>query len=63
MGSDSNGDDNETLATPLAVAVATFVKTQNTLLVSFVVEHEDNRRLRHDVDARDRWERGGTLLA
>ena len=54
MGSDSDGDDYESLANLLAVAMAAFASTRNTILV--LVEDEDNRRLRH-VGARDRRER------
>ena len=57
MGSDSDGDDYESPATLLAVAIAHSPNTRCTLLV--LVEGEDSRRLRHlVVDARDRLGQG-----
>ena len=66
MGSDSDGDDYESLATLAAVAIAPLAKHRDTLLLLLLlqvlvfVEDEDSRRLRHVVvDALDRGERGG----
>ena len=58
MGSGSDGDDYESLAILLAIAMTHLPNTRHTLLV--LAEDEDGRRLRHVVvDARDRRERGG----
>ena len=58
MGSNTDGDDYESLAALVAVAIAVFAKHRDTLLLLVFVEDEDSRRLRHVVDARDRRERG-----
>ena len=61
MVSDRDGDDYESLATLVAVAIAAFDKHRHTqvLLIVFVKD-EDSRHLRHVVvDARNRRERGG----
>ena len=62
MGSGGDGDDYQSPATLLAVAIARSPNARqnarHTLLV--LVEGEDSRRLRHVVvDARGRLERGG----
>ena len=57
MGSDSDGDDCEGVATLLAVAIAAFAKVSKSRY-TFVVEDEDSRGLQHVVDVRDRRDRG-----
>ena len=61
MGSGSDGDDYEGLATLVAVALAPFTKhrqASTAVLLLVFVKNEDNRHLRHVVvDARDRRQR------